>query len=181
MTNNYFAHLSIQRLSQYTSEQLQNQSVSSVILALGSNYQADSHLSYVRKALVQLGQLKLSSAFQNPDITATTDQPKPDYINQCVHLILNKSMTINDLKLIFRDMESKCDRQRSPEDRCALKKVTMDIDVLLMKLEPTYNNENSLSKDFGSKWVIVADRYPFKEHEIIGLNELKITYDISAC
>lgn len=178
MVNNDLTDLSSRSLPRWSDEQLQNQSVLSVILGLGSNHQADSHLSCVRKNLAQLGQLELSNAFRNPDITATLDYPKPDYTNQCVHLILDSSMAFNKLKRYFKSLEGDCGRQRLLEDQSTIKIVTMDIDVLLVKLELTDTNIDSLSKNITNEWVAIAERYPFKNHEIIGLEELKITQNI---
>ena len=44
----------------------------------------------------------------------------------------------------------------------------MDIDILLIKLD---DEKNSLSK----KWIIMADRYPFKTHERAGIEELLLS------
>ena len=171
-------NLNLEDLKQYTPEQLQMQSVTAVLLALGSNYQAEKHLPFVREKLTILGEIRLSTAFQNPDFTATLEQPKPDYINQCVYLTLTSVMTLQQLQQSFKRLESDCGRQRCSESiKHSIKIVTMDIDILLIKLE---DKENSLSKNKASKeiakspkqWIIMADRYPFKAHERAGIKEL---------
>ncbi|WP_201584290.1 2-amino-4-hydroxy-6-hydroxymethyldihydropteridine diphosphokinase [Psychrobacter jeotgali] len=162
-------------------EALQQQSVSAVLLALGSNYQAQYYLPQVRKKLATLGQIQLSTPFQNSDFTATLEQPKPDYTNQCVYLVLTENMTLSELQQTFKKFEVDCGRQRASEvtEKNSIKIVPMDIDILLIK--PS-TNKNSLSKNSinrynnknGEEWVIMANRYPFKAHEIIGLEELTL-------
>lgn len=177
------ANLNLDDLKNCTPEQLQTQSVTAVLLALGSNYQAEKYLSRVREKLAFLGEIQLSMAFQNPDFTATPELPKPDYTNQCVYLILTSVMTLQQLQHTFKKFESDCGRQRSSESiKNPMKIVTMDIDILLIEtmLVETIPNKNSLSKNKTSEeiakspkqWVIMADRYPFKAHERAGVEEL---------
>ena len=168
------ANLHLDDLKKYAPEQLQTQSVTAVLLALGSNYQAEKHLPFVREKLAILGEIQLSTAFQNPDFMATLEQPKPDYINQCVYLTLTSAMTLQQLQKTFKKFESDCNRQRlSDSIKNPIEIVTMDIDILLIE---TVFNKNSLSKKEISKspkqWVIMADRYPFKAHERAGVEEL---------
>lgn len=170
MTHKTFANLDIASLEKYTPEQLQTQSVSAVLLALGSNYQAEKYLPRAREKLATLGQIQLSTAFQNPDFTATHELPKPDYTNQCVYLLLSSPISLQQLQQIFKQIESDCHRQRLTEAQTSVKKVTMDIDILLIAtvLIKDMRDKNSLS----SKWIIMADRYPFKAHERVGVKEL---------
>ena len=171
------ADLSLETLKKQTPEQLQTQSVTAVLLALGSNYQAEHYLPLVRKDLAALGEIQLSTAFENPDFTSTEAQPKPDYTNQCVYLRLVEPMTLQQLQQVFKDLEGDCHRQRLTEAQTPIKKVTMDIDILLIEtlLIEVVSDENSLSKnkDFEeSNWIVMADRYPFKAHERAGIEEL---------
>ncbi|MBB3105749.1 2-amino-4-hydroxy-6-hydroxymethyldihydropteridine diphosphokinase [Psychrobacter luti] len=160
------ANLNLDDLKKCAPEQLQTQSVTAVLLALGSNYQAEKYLPRVREKLAVLGEIQLSMAFQNPDFTATPELPKPDYTNQCVYLILTSVMTLQQLQHTFKKFESDCGRRRSSESiKNPMKIVTMDIDILLIKLD---DKKNSLSR----KWLIMADRYPFKTHERAGIEEL---------
>ena len=85
-------------------EQLQTQSVTAALLALGSNYQAEHYLSRVREGLAALGEIQLSTAFENPDFTSTEAQPKPDYTNQCVYLLLTVPISLQQLQQIFKDL-----------------------------------------------------------------------------
>ena len=172
------ANLNLEGLKNCAPEQLQTYSVTALLLALGSNYQAEKHLARVRETLADLGEIQLSTAFQNPDFTATPELPKPDYTNQCVYLALTSSaMTLQQLQQTFKKFESDCKRQRLTEAQTSIKRpietVTMDIDILLIE---TAFNKNSLSKKEISKspkqWVIMADRYPFKAHERAGVEEL---------
>ncbi|MER2164803.1 MAG: hypothetical protein ABS921_11815, partial [Psychrobacter alimentarius] len=91
-------------------EALQAQSVTAVMLALGSNYQAEMYLPVAREQLGALGQIQLSTAFQNPDFTATVEHPKPDYTNQCVYLSLQTPMTVQQLEQRFKQFEWECHR-----------------------------------------------------------------------
>lgn len=170
MNNNNVVPTSIEYLPRQTLEQLQAQPVTAVVISLGSNHQAEQHLATVCKSLNELGDIKLSTAFVNPDITATVDQPKADYINQCAYLSLTSSMALQELKQLFKQFENDCDRQRQVA-KTAIKQVTMDIDILLVKLEL---NKNSLSIYDDNNWIIIKERYPFKAHEIVGIAELAI-------
>ena len=171
------ADLSLETLKKQMPELLKTQSVTAVLLALGSNYQAEHYLPLVRKDLAALGGIQLSTAFENPDFTSTEAQPKPDYTNQCVYLRLVEPMTLQQLQQVFKDLEGDCHRQRLTEAQTPIKKVTMDIDILLIEtpLIEGVSDENSLSKnkDFEeSNWIVMADRYPFKAHERAGVEEL---------
>lgn len=171
------ADLNLETLTVCAPDMLQAQPVTAVLLALGSNYQADYYLPRVRESLAMLGQIQLSTAFQNPDFTATLEQPKPDYTNQCVYISLTSPMRLQQLQQTFKKFESDCNRQRITEAQTSVKKVTIDIDILLIK---TISNKNSLSKCLitdktTSKWIIMADRYPFKAHELVGIEKLVLT------
>ncbi|AMN67442.1 2-amino-4-hydroxy-6-hydroxymethyldihydropteridine diphosphokinase [Psychrobacter sp. P11G5] len=167
--------LNLETLKKRPPEQLQAQSVTAVLLALGSNYQAEYYLPHVRQSLAALGDIQLSTAFQNPDFTSTKEQPKPDYTNQCVYLALKSEMTLQQLQQVFKQFECDCNRQRLTEPTAPnqIKQVSMDIDILLIK---TVLNENSLSNKITSEWpeqwIVMADRYPFKAHERAGVEEL---------
>ena len=177
------ANMNLDDLKKYAPEQLQTHSVTALLLALGSNYQAEKYLSRVRETLADLGEIQLSTAFQNPDFTATPELPKPDYNNQCVYLILTSVMTLQQLQQTLKKFESDCNRQRlSDSIKNPIEIVTMDIDILLIEtvLIETIPNNNSLSKNKTSKeiakspkqWIIMADRYAFKAHERAGVEEL---------
>ncbi len=161
MTDKNLAELKIESLDNRTFEQMQSQTVAAVLLALGSNYQAEHHLPRVRKQLASLGEVQLSTAFQNPDFTATSDQPKPDYTNQCVYLLLTSPMALQQLQQVLKEFENNCDRQRKVE-LVVIRQVTMDIDILLVRSDDT------------DEWLVIADRYPFKAHEIAGVEELAV-------
>ena len=166
----------VKSLTRCEPEALIAKPVTAVLLALGSNHDADIHLPRVRESLAALGKIQLSTAFQNPDFTSTEVQPKPDYTNQCVHILLMSPMTLQQLQQIFKQFECDCNRQRLTETQAPIKKVTMDIDILLIALDK--NNSLSNHKDFKrSKWIIMADRYPFKAHERAGLEELTTVID----
>ena len=177
--------IDIATLNQYEPKYLQAQMVMAVILALGSNHRAAEYLSRVREKLATLGKLECSAAFENPDFTATKEQPKPNYTNQCVYLELGSAMSLQQLQQLFKSFEGECHRVRESASilpalsegslsqtelsqvvlpPSAWRQVTMDIDILLIKSE-----ENEAS---GSCWIIMADRYPFKAHENAGIMAL---------
>ncbi|WP_379544217.1 2-amino-4-hydroxy-6-hydroxymethyldihydropteridine diphosphokinase [Psychrobacter sp. R86515] len=167
--------LNLTTFTQCAPETVQAQPVVELVLALGSNYQADKYLPLARQRLAALGEVRLSTAFQNPDFTATTQLPKPDYTNQCVHLTLTTPMSLQQLQQTFKTLEGDCNRCRQTEPN-QIRRVTIDIDILLIKLS---KENNSLSKKLVSKpmsdWIIMADRYPFKAHEEAGVEELILT------
>ncbi len=167
--------LNLATFTQCAPETVQAQPVVELVLALGSNYQADKYLPLARQRLAALGEVRLSTAFQNPDFTATTQLPKPDYTNQCVHLTLTTPMSLQQLQQTFKTLEGDCNRCRQTEPN-QIRRVTIDIDILLIKLS---KENNSLSKKLVSKpmsdWIIMADRYPFKAHEEAGVEELILT------
>lgn len=171
MMHKTLTDLSLDNLEQCTLDKLQAHRVTAVLLALGSNYQAQKYLPIARTRLAELGEMQLSTAFQNPDFTATLELPKPDYTNQCVYLSLKTPMTLQQLEQMLKQFEEECHRQRSIEKQTLIKKVTIDIDVLLVNLQIV---KNSLSNNKKSKWVIIKDRYPFKAHETAGIKELFI-------
>ena len=151
--------MDVSKLEKCEPKRLQDQTVTAVILALGSNYKAEYYLPRIRKQLTVLGAVQLSTSFQNPDFTATLEQPKPDYTNQCVYLSLTDTMTLQRLQQMFKRLEGDCDRRRQA-DLTTIRQVTMDIDVLLIKLIDI------------EEWTVMADRYPFKAHESAGIVEL---------
>ena len=178
-------------LPQSEPKYLQTQMVTAVILALGSNHCATKYLPRVRKKLATLGALECTAPFQNPDFTATKEQPKPDYINQCVYLELSSAMSLQQLQQLFKSFEGECHRVREsssilPElskvdcsqaksaqtqySSSTWRQVTMDIDILLVKLHPNQVSHDSQQDNRG--WVIMADRYPFKAHEYAGITAL---------
>ena len=159
MTNKNLVLADLDNLARQTFGQLQTQKVKAVVLALGSNHRAEQHLATTRNKLAKLGKMQLSTAFKNPDFTATVNQPKPDYTNQCAYLSLNPSMSLQQLQQLFKQFESDCNRQR-PAKQIAIKQVTMDIDILLVRLEGS------------KKCIVIAERYPFKAHEMAGMREL---------
>ena len=135
--------------------------MAAIVLALGSNYQAEHYLPQVHQQLATLGKITSSRALQNPDFTSTLQQPKPDYINQCVYLLLTVPMTLQQLQHTFKSFEKDCHRCRQTTPM-AIRQVTMDIDILLIRL------------NVKQEWIVMADRYPFKAHENVGIAALDI-------
>ncbi|WP_227669930.1 2-amino-4-hydroxy-6-hydroxymethyldihydropteridine diphosphokinase [Psychrobacter sp. N25K4-3-2] len=175
MMYNTLMHLNLEMLTQCPPETLQAQPVVEIIVALGSNYQAEKYLPLALECLATLGQIRLSTAFQNPDFTATLEQAKPDYTNQCVHLILAIPMSLQQLQQTFKNLEGDCNRCRQTDSN-QVRRVTMDIDILLIKLAEEKNSlSNKSTFKPTSNWIVMADRYPFKAHEAAGIEELAVT------
>ncbi|WP_201532602.1 2-amino-4-hydroxy-6-hydroxymethyldihydropteridine diphosphokinase [Psychrobacter ciconiae] len=135
--------------------------IGAAILALGSNHNAERYFDIAHQALLQMGKICASSLWVNPDFTSTKASPKPDYTNQTLVLTLSRPMTLFDFEQKLKAMENHCDRRNS---NVAQNLVTMDIDILLVNLKA-----KSLQP-----WCILANRYPFKAHEICGLAELNV-------
>ena len=182
MTNSAVIKQKMTALASLSPDQLSARMVTAVLLALGSNYQADYYLPNVRQRLAMLGQMTLSTAFENPDFTATDAQPKPDYTNQCVLLYLDKPMVMADIQALCKVIENECDRCRvshqidsshafASDDAIGIRRVTMDIDILLIHMLPE-NCAVDVSPAASGEWVIMANRYPFKAHEQAGIDEL---------
>lgn len=170
----------------------QSKKVAQVVLSLGSNQQAEKYLTYATKILANLGQMACSVPFVNPDFTATPQQPKPDYTNQCILLKLDSTLSLSEIMTLNQRLENDCQRQRQSQqehlspvsinmrDSCEddgdnncnckcnideptlIKQVTLDIDLLAVQLQ----NEDT--------WHRIFERYPFKNHEIVGLQALKL-------
>jgi len=145
-------------LPQCSAQAVAHQKVSAVILALGSNHDAKRYFDLTHQQLTKLGTVYSSSLLLNPDFTSTKTHPKPDYTNQCVYLALATALPFFELQEKLKKIEKDCNRKRS--DNCAIALVTMDIDLLLIK------------KQAQQSWCMLANRYPFKAHELIGLAEL---------
>ncbi|MDO5769911.1 MAG: 2-amino-4-hydroxy-6-hydroxymethyldihydropteridine diphosphokinase, partial [Psychrobacter sp.] len=132
---------------------LAHHKIKAALLAIGSNYQAEYYLAKVAEQLTALGEMQVSTPLQNPDFTATVEQPKPDYVNQCLLLSLHAPMNLSALQKVLKGFEAKCDRHRDNESNSSCKlegggnqalsekgggyhssRVTMDIDILMVQL-----------------------------------------------
>jgi 2-amino-4-hydroxy-6-hydroxymethyldihydropteridine diphosphokinase len=155
--------------------------IAAVLLAIGSNEQADYHLAQAREQLAKLGKMIVSEPLVNPDFTATPEVPKPDYTNQCVYIELDRALRIFELSEYFAAIETLCERQRELDIRslaeetlyknsaantatalanASIKVVSMDIDIL------------GFRQQVDGEWRLIQRRLPLKEHEKIGLQEL---------
>lgn len=172
--------LELDKLVKRSPKALAEQPVTAVIVALGSNYLAEYYLARAHAQLKQLGAVRLSSAFTNPDYTATPQLPKPDYTNQCAMIELTQPLILASLIQQLKEIEASCDRQRcglslsDEQQDYQSNQVTMDIDVLILKCmsEVAENEQIEQVHCQKSTWVILANRYPFKAHELKGLAQL---------
>ncbi|PNK59534.1 hypothetical protein [Psychrobacter sp. FDAARGOS_221] len=155
------------------------------IVELGSNENANPHLAQARNQLSSLCDQRIwSTAFVNPDYTATIDNPKPDYTNQCGLLVMSEGhQDVLGLIAATKDIErhikqgffdsqpstsiqTSTSRTKSFDSAAstttnvkpANRQVLIDIDVLALV---TANGV-----------IAINERYPFKNHEWVGINEL---------
>lgn len=169
------------------------QPVTQLLLALGSNHKAEVYLPIAQAELACFGRVQYSSLFINPDFTATALHPKPDYSNQCAILTLAEPTNLHQLISQFKQIESQCNRQQHAIKASQIKRekaskqsnemdnstrlVTLDIDVLAVKFSNT-GNKNEPWKDkqwkesCNNQWIAIEKRYPFKEHEWVGIKQL---------
>lgn len=139
------------------------QLVDGAILALGSNHDSGRYFDIAHQELLRLGKICASNLLVNPDFTSTQANPKPDYTNQAMVLILAQPLPLSKLEQKLKAIEKCCNRCREPKNPQNL--VTMDIDILLVKIAVT------------PSWIILANRYPLKTHELCGLAELGLRSD----
>lgn len=122
-----------------------------LLIALGSNYQAEIFLNFARQQLATFGKGQFSSVFINPDYRNPNN---PQYSNQCAIIFIEKKQLLAKIIQQLKLLEITCQRQKNQP------LVTLDIDVLAIKIEKSPH------------WQIIDKRYPFKPHEMIGINEL---------
>lgn len=149
------------------------------IVELGSNQEASYHLQQCREVLEdQAGQAYWSTEFVNPDYTATAANPKPDYTNQCGYLKLNNAdqprLTLGELvkasKVIEKQIQQDCYE--------AEKINRLEVDELLQSITEPNNRVVIIDIDIlaivtdSGEIIAVEERYPFKNHEWVGLIEL---------
>lgn len=149
------------------------------IVELGSNQEASHHLQQSRKMLEdQASEAYWSTEFINPDYTATAENPKPDYTNQCGYLKLNQAdqsrLTLGELvkasKVIEKQIQQHCYE--------AEKINRLEVDELLQSITEPKNRVVIIDIDIlaivtdSGKIIAVEERYPFKHHEWVGLTEL---------
>ena len=179
---------------------LQQQSMMSVaLLSLGSNHKAEMYLAYARDAFAKLGQICCSLAFENPDFTATAQQPKPDYTNQCVLLTLLTPMSTATFITKMAQIEKDCLRQRDLSPKSAtpseversthatistnvpIESITVPIDSITSSAKTSPAKQVTLDIDIlaiqpvqQDVWYRLIERYQFKAHEIVGIQALNL-------
>lgn len=149
------------------------------IVELGSNQKASQHLSQSRAALeAQAISFHWSTEYINPDYTATVDNPKLDYTNQCGYLMIKQgegqSLCLGELVRASKIIE-KTIQQNFYE---AKKLNELDVDSLLQSITEPKNRVVIIDIDIlaiitdSGQVIAVEERYPFKHHEWVGLAEL---------
>lgn len=140
-----------------------------IMLAMGSNHNANDNLAHARMMLKQLGETVFSSLLVNADYTATTAQPKPDYTNQCGIVVPYTPINLHTVNQQLKKFESHQHRHHACHQR--LGRVTIDIDVLAVRLAMPDDRQNHQGINF-AKWLFIPNRLPLKSHECHGVREL---------
>lgn len=154
-----------------------------VLLSMGSNHHANTNLSSARAMLGKWGDAVFSHLLVNPDYTATPNNPKPDYTNQCAIITLHTPISLTAFNQYIKDFEY-C-QQRHHTEHKQQGKVTIDIDVLAVKLALADNSHKDPAnvtathfiattdyKNAASDWLFIASRLPLKAYEQQGLHEI---------
>ena len=155
------------------------------IVELGSNQEAQHHLKLSRDALeAEAVSAHWSTEYINPDYTATPENPKPDYTNQCGYLQLDPNHNHDDDDKTPQSLgelvkASKVLEKQIQQDFYQAEQINqLDVDTLLKSIAEPKNRQVIIDIDIlaimtESEGIIaVAERYPFKHHEWVGLIEL---------
>jgi len=154
------------------------------IVELGSNQKAQHHLKLSRSALeAKAVSASWSTEYINPDYTATSENPKPDYTNQCGYLQLDPNHNHDDGKTPQNLGElvkaSKVLEKQIQQDFHQAEQINqLDVDTLLKSIAEPKNRQVIIDIDIlaimteSDGIIAVAERYPFKHHEWVGLIEL---------
>ena len=155
------------------------------IVELGSNQKAQHHLKLSRAALeAKAVSASWSTEYINPDYTATPENPKPDYTNQCGYLQLDPNHNHDDDGKTPQSLgelvkASKVLEKQIQQDFYQAEQINkLDVDTLLKSIVEPKNRQVIIDIDIlaimtESEGIIaVAERYPFKHHEWVGLIEL---------
>ena len=164
------------------------------VVELGSNVQAKHHLQQARAALeVQASSAHWSTELINPDYTATADNPKPPYTNQCGYLKLMHNpldpLTLGELVDASKKIEKRIEHAfYNPQLPNQAKRSNQSMQ---QKQSKQWEKEGGVSSTADSTFkkviididilailteseeiIALKERYPFKSHEWIGLTEL---------
>lgn len=151
------------------------------VVELGSNHQAAQHLQQARMALIQQSKNAYWTAeYVNPDYTATESNPKPDYTNQCGYLQLtqgaDQQLCLGELVRVSKVIEKQIQRNFYEADK--LNK--LDVNSLIKSIAKPKNRQVIIDIDIlaiktdEGKLIAVEERYPFKDHEWVGLSDLVV-------
>lgn len=149
------------------------------VVELGSNHQARQHLKQARMALLRHSpQAYWTAEYINPDYTATASNPKPDYTNQCGYLQLNQDqqqqLCLGELVRVSKVIEKQIQRRFYEAEK--LNK--LDVNSLIKSISESKNRQVIIDIDIlaikteAGKLIAVKERYPFKDHEWVGIREL---------
>lgn len=129
--------------------------VERLVIALGSNHQADTAFACALNELHELGEIHLSQVVMGQDFTGRSQRV---YHNACAYIVLTKSMQYTDIENKLKQIERDCGR--NPAKKCAEYdyEVAMDLDILAVYAD--------------GKWQMNPARLPLKSHDVQGVKEV---------
>lgn len=130
-------------------------SVNELVIALGSNHNAQAAFTCAIKALQELGQVMLSEVICGKDFTGRSQRI---YHNACAYILLTKAMQYTDIEQKLKQIERRCGR--NPAKKCAEYdyEVVMDLDILAVR--------------FDEEWQMNLARLPLKSHDLSGVEQV---------
>ncbi|MFC0820806.1 2-amino-4-hydroxy-6-hydroxymethyldihydropteridine diphosphokinase [Moraxella marmotae] len=129
--------------------------IQAVVLALGSNYQADAAFGVALEQLATLGVICLSDKNVAQDFTGRSRRL---YHNACAYLLLNQATDYQTLNEQCKAIERLCGRDNAKKTAEFDYQVAMDIDILAVYAQ--------------GLWKINTARLPLKAHDIAGVAQV---------
>ncbi|MDO4441742.1 MAG: 2-amino-4-hydroxy-6-hydroxymethyldihydropteridine diphosphokinase [Moraxella sp.] len=123
--------------------------ITALVIAMGSNHNANSSFTIALTALCELGHVRCSSVVVGRDFTGRTSD---EYHNACAVLNLDHPQSVDDIHGQLKHIERLCGRELGGSS------VPMDLDILAVF--------------DGTDWLVSQKRLPFKAHERAGLSEV---------
>lgn len=129
--------------------------VTHLVIALGSNYQADTAFACAVSKLQKFGEMRLSLLVTGSDFTGRSQRV---YHNAVAHIALTKSMQYTDIETTLKQIEQACGRD--PAKKCAEYdyEVAMDLDILAASID--------------GQWQMNPARLPLKGHDMQGVRQV---------
>lgn len=134
---------------------MSDKQVSEIVIALGSNHDAEAAFACATDALSQLGKVMMSDIISGRDFTGRS---KRIYHNSCAYIVLTQTVNYTDIEIKLKTIERLCGRD--PAKKCAEYdyQVAMDLDILAVCVD--------------GKWQPSSARLPFKNYDLQGLRQV---------